>query len=229
MRRALPAAVLAALVLAAPAAAQGPFGPLNDLAALGQGEGQLPDRVPTQRNPEPKLEAVPRANCRPGDHKEPGIQGRVPKDSATKGFNCNVDLLSHQGNSGGFKVLRYVDTKGHECAFYDTSLLFPLSAFRFDVDSPGVAVVDMPDPRKPVQTDTLTEPPMLSPHESLVVNQQRGLIAADLGNPATYPGMVSIYDASKDCRHPVHTFTGQLARFGHESGFSRDGKTFYAT
>jgi hypothetical protein len=222
-------ALAAALAFAAPAAAQGPFGPLNDLGALGQGEGQLPDRVPTQHNPEPKLEPVPRAHCRAGDHTEPGIQGRVPAGSADKGFNCNVDLLAHQGNSGGFKVLRYIDTKGHECAFYDTSLLFPLSAIRFDFDSPGVAVLDMANPAKPVQTATLTEPPMLSPHESLVVNQKRGLIAAVLGNPATAPGTVSVYDASQDCRHPVHTFTGQLARLGHESGFSSDGRTFYAT
>jgi hypothetical protein len=80
-----------------------------------------------------------------------------------------------------------------------------------------------------VQTDTLTEPPMLSPHESVLLNQKRGLIAAVDGNPGTYPGVVSIYDASKDCRHPVHDYTGLLAKLGHESGFSTDGKTFYAT
>jgi hypothetical protein len=229
MRRSILAAAVAALALAAPAAAQGPFGPLNDLGALGEGEGQTPDMVPIQHNAEPPLKATPRATCRPGDKTEPGIQGRVPADSAVDGFACNVDLVSHQGDGGGFKVLRYVDTTGRECAFYDTALLFPLNAFRFDVDSAGVAVLDMTNPAKPEQTDTLTEPPMLSPHESVVVNQKRGLIAAVLGNPSTYPGMVSIYDASKDCRHPVHTFTGVLARYGHESGFAPDGRTFYAT
>jgi hypothetical protein len=70
---------------------------------------------------------------------------------------------------------------------------------------------------------------MLSPHESLNLNTKRGLLAAVNGNPATYPGVVSIYDASKDCRHPEHDFTGLIARLGHESGFSEDGKTFYAT
>jgi hypothetical protein len=228
MARTVLAAAFAALALTAPAAAQGPFGPLNDLATLGQGGGQTPDRVPTQHNPEPPLEAVPRAKCRPGDKTEPGVQGRVPSGTAVKGFNCNVDQIGHQGNSGGFKVLRYIDTKGRECAFYDTSLLFPASAIRLNVDSPGVAVVDMSNPAKPVQTATLTEPPMLSPHESLVVNQKRGLIAADLGNPATAPGLVSIYDASQDCRRPVLQSTAQVARYGHESGFAPDGKTFYA-
>jgi hypothetical protein len=55
------------------------------------------------------------------------------------------------------------------------------------------------------------------------------LLAAVEGNPTAYPGVVSLYDASKDCRHPVEDFTLPLARLGHESGFSEDGKTFYAT
>jgi hypothetical protein len=49
------------------------------------------------------------------------------------------------------------------------------------------------------------------------------------GNPATYPGLVSIYDVHNDCRHPVLQSSGLLARFGHESGFSPDGRTFWAT
>ena len=86
----------------------------------------------------------------------------------------------------------------------------------------------MSDPAHPVQTDTLTEPPMLSPHESLNLNPKRGLLAAVIGNPSTYPGLVSIYDVRKDCRHPVLQSTAPVARLGHESGFSPDGKTFYA-
>lgn len=222
----------AAIALALPttaAAQQGPLGPLNDLGALGMGEGQTPAKVTTQRNAEPPLVASPRAVCEPGAKQEPGIQGRVPAGTATGGLHCNVDLVSHQGTSGGFKVYRYTDETGRDCAFYDTALLFPLNAFKLSGDSMGVAVLDMSDPAKPVQTDTLTELPMLSPHESLNVNQKRGLIAAVLGNPATYPGLVSIYDASKDCRHPVLQSTTLSARLGHESGFSQDGNTFYAT
>jgi hypothetical protein len=224
-------AITTAALAFAPAAAlaQGPFGPLNDLAALGQGFGDSPDTVPVQKPPAPPMDAVPRANCGPGSKPEPSIQGRVPAGSATDGLWCNVELLSHQGTSGGFKVQRYVDAAGHECAYYDTALLFPANAFNLNSSGIGVAVLDMSNPRKPVQTDTLTEPPMLSPHESVLLNQKRGLIAAVDGNPGTYPGMVSIYDASKDCRHPVHDFTGVLAKLGHESGFSMDGKTFYAT
>ena len=209
--------------------AEGPFGPLNDLLALGQGGGQTPDSVPVQKPPAPPMDATPRAQCGPGSKPEPGIQGRVPAGSATDGLWCNVKVLSHQGTSGGFKVFRYVDSAGHECAYYDTALLFPLNALNLNSNGAGVAVLDMSDPSKPVQTDMLTEPPMLSPHESLNLNAKRGLLAAVNGNPATYPGMVSIYDVSKDCRHPEHDFTGLIARLGHESGFSEDGKTFYAT
>ncbi|MEA2450500.1 MAG: hypothetical protein QOG63_2432, partial [Thermoleophilaceae bacterium] len=32
-----------------------------------------------------------------------------------------------------------------------------------------------------------------------------------------------------DCRHPALQSTAPVARLGHESGFSKDGKTFYAT
>ncbi len=221
--------VFAALALPATSAAQGPLGPVNDLFALGQGTGQTPDAVPEMTRSEPAFTPTPQVACGPGSKPEPDIQGRVPANSATDGLWCNLTMLSHQGTSGGFKTLRYVDEAGHECAFYDTALLFPLNAFKFDSTSQGVAVIDMSDPANPVQTDTLTEPPMLSPHESLNLNPKRGLLAAVNGNPGTYPGLVSIYDAHADCRHPVHQSTSLVARFGHESGFSTDGLTFYAT
>jgi hypothetical protein len=91
-----------------------------------------------------------------------------------------------------------------------------------------VAVLDMSDPSHPVQTATLTQPPMMSPHESLSLNTRRGLLAAVLGNPSTQPGLVSIYSVSADCRHPALESTTPVARFGHEGNFSPDGNTFYA-
>src|SRR3954447_6251280 len=178
MGRLLVAVVFALLVTAAPAAAQGPVGPLNDLLALGQGGGQTPDKVPVQKPPAPAYAATPQGKCGPGSKPEPGIQGRVPEGSATEGLWCNATMISHQGTSGGFKVLRYTDAAGHDCAFYDTALLFPLNAFNLNSKGVGVVVLDMSDPTKPVQTDLLTEPPMLSPHESLNLNTKRGLLAA---------------------------------------------------
>ncbi|MEX2195252.1 MAG: hypothetical protein WD844_08190 [Thermoleophilaceae bacterium] len=202
--------------------------PLNDLFAIGQGSGQDLERVATQMNSEPSLEATPHVPCRPGSRPEPDVQGRVPAGAADDGLWCNATLVGRHGVSGGFKVLRHRDRSGRECAYYDTALLVPFNVLKADATSFGVVVLDMSDPGNPVQTDRLTELPMLSPHESLVLNAERGLLAAVLGNPTTYPGLVSIYDVSDDCRHPVLRFTGPVARLGHESGFSPDGRTFYA-
>jgi len=204
-------------------------GPLNDLFALGQLGGQTPDKVAIQRNAEPPFIATPQVECVPGSKPEPGVQGRVPSGSPPGGFNCNIEQVARQGTSGGFKTHRYVDNSGRVCAYYDTALLFPINALKLDTSSAGVAVLDMSDPSKPKQTATLTQPPMDSPHESLELNQKRGLLAAVLGNPTAYPGLVSIYDVSKDCRNPVHQSTSPVGRIGHESGFSQDGNTFYAT
>ncbi|WP_298540846.1 hypothetical protein, partial [uncultured Limnobacter sp.] len=92
----------------------------------------------------------------------------------------------------------------------------------------GVNVFDMSDPTRPVRTARLVTPAMLSPHESLVVSQEGGVLAAVLGNPAFGPGIVDIYDVSEDCRNPVLKSSTPLGLFGHESGISPDGKTFFS-
>jgi len=223
-------AALAALVAAPAAGAQSPVGPINDLGTVLQGLGTPITDVTIQHPAEPSYDATPApASCAPGAKPQPSIDGRVPAGSATSGLWCNLTMISHQGTSGGFKVLRYVDPAGHECAYYDTALLFPLNAFNVNSNGLGVVVLDMSNPAKPVQTATLTTPAMLSPHESLNLNTARGLLAAVNGNPATYPGYVDIYDLHADCRHPVMDYGGVLAPLGHESGFSMDGKTFWAT
>ena len=221
------------LSLPAVQAAGGPVLPLNDLLALGLGIGQTPTQAPLQNNPQPPLTATPRAQCGRGSHPLAGMQGRVPRaalnsPAGVNGYWCNLTQIGHQGQTGGFKVLRYVDPHGHVCAYYDTTLLFPLNALRLSGPSLGVAVLDMSNPARPVQTDSLKSPPMLSPHESLSLNTRRGLLAAVLGNPATAPGMVAIYSLAGDCRHPVLDSMGLYARFGHEGNFSADGNTFYA-
>ena len=135
MRRAAPFLVIA-LILALPALnAVGALTPLNDLLALGQGIGQKPAKVAIATRAEPPFVATPRAQCGPGSKPEPGIQGRVPAGSATNSLHCNVSLIAHQGTSGGFKTYRYIDPAGHECAFYDTALLFPVNALKLDTSS----------------------------------------------------------------------------------------------
>jgi hypothetical protein len=143
---------------------------------------------------------------------------------------CNAELVSHEGTSGGFKVERFVDSAGRQCAYYDTTLLFPVQAIQQLRDrATGVAVVDMTDPEHPVRTAMLRTPAMQTPHESLVLNEKRGLLVAVMGNPATAPGFVDVYDLNEDCRHPVLQSSLPVGLLGHESGFAPDGNTFYAT
>jgi hypothetical protein len=188
------------------------------------------------RAAEPEPAATPRATCGQGSDPETGLQGRVSaadvaSGRAMRGYRCNTEVRGHfgvagyEGASGGYKVFHATDARGHQCAIYDSTLLFPVGAQGGDL--PGVYVLDMTDPAHPVRTATLATPAMLSPHESLSFNAARGLLAAGLGNPATYPGIVDIYDTSSDCRHPVLKSITPFGVLGHEGNFSPDGKTLW--
>jgi hypothetical protein len=182
---------------------------------------------------EPSL-VTPKAVCGPGSNPETGRQGRVPKAEVTsgraaKGYTCNTQLVSHFGESGGYKVERYVDAAGHECAFYDTTLLFPANAFNPGSNLTGAFVLDMSNPAAPVKTDNLVTPAMSSPHESMLLNAKRGLLVAVTANPLFYPGVMDVYDVTADCRHPILKSSTPMGVLGHESGFSPDGLTFYSS
>jgi hypothetical protein len=199
-------------------------------------ERQQPNPLPVQQALEPSLTPTPQADCGPGSMPETDIQGRVPRSDhesgrAAEGYTCNTELVGSytkpdpQGTVGGFKVERYRDDQGHTCAYYDSTLIYPSNIL--DTES-GVNVLDMSDPAHPQLTDRLLTPAMLSPHESLLVNNRRGLLGAVLGNPAFYPGEFDLYDISQDCRHPVLKSTTPTGILGHESGWSTDGNTFYS-
>jgi hypothetical protein len=180
--------------------------------------------------------SVPTADCGPGSMPETSIQGRVPKADyesgrAALGYTCNTEEVGHQGSSGGFKTLRYTDSQGHTCAFYDSTLLIGRDIVQgiLTGDGQGVVVLDMTDPAHPVRTANLTSPAMLTPHESLLLNEPRGLLAAEMGTAATLPGVLDVYDVRTDCRHPRKLSTTLSSLFGHESGFSPDGRTWYAS
>jgi hypothetical protein len=178
--------------------------------------------------------ATPKASCGPGSLPEPGIQGRVPKSevdsgAAAKGYHCNVKVVGHSGETGGFKVLRYVDKAGHECAYYDTTLLYPTNTFNLSLAPTGVAVLDMSDPAKPVRTASLVTEAMQTPHESVNISTKRGILAAVAGNPTAAPGVVDVYDISQDCRQPILKSSSPVGFIGHESGMAPDGNTFYPT
>jgi hypothetical protein len=199
-------------------------------AVLGASSHMLVSAKPPPAELDP-WEPTPGAECGPGSNPEE-TQGRVPladheSGRAAEGYTCNAELVAHHGDSGGYRVHRYVDAQGHECAFYDTTLLFPLNAL--GTDPTGVFVLDMSDPANPVRTATLSTPAMQSPHESMSLNQERGLLAAGMGYPTFQPGFVDIYDVSQDCRHPVLQSSLPVGILGHEGEFSPDGRTFWVS
>lgn len=188
------------------------------------------------------VSATPRAICGPNARPETGTQGRVSSadhasGAAALGFTCNTEAVgsieypnASNGGQGGFKTFRYIDDAGRECAFYDTTLLFPLSATRLpDARLTGVHVLDMSDPANPTHTASLLTPAMQSPHESLSLNTERGLLAAGMGYPTFNPGFVDIYDVSADCREPQLMSSTPLGILGHEGNFSPDGNTLWIT
>ncbi|HVL90732.1 MAG TPA: hypothetical protein VM841_10915 [Actinomycetota bacterium] len=184
--------------------------------------------------------AVPRAICGPGSDPETGMQGRVTAEDidggrAGRGFTCNTEIIGRHGSTlltggaGGYKVFRFVDAAGRECGYYDSTLLLPMNVARAASDLPGVVVLDMADPSSPRRTANLVTPAMLSPHESMSINVERGLLAAVAGNPLFKPGFVDIYDISQDCRKPVLMSSTPTGILGHEGAFSPDGNTFWVT
>ncbi|MCU1451619.1 MAG: hypothetical protein JWP02_3789, partial [Acidimicrobiales bacterium] len=194
------------------------------VARLGVAKAAAVDAGPT-----------PKAQCDKRSNPETGPQGRVStadvlSGRAAKGYTCNMERIGHYGRTGGFKVFRYIDTAGHECAFYDSTLLFPTAPLLAPPGTLlGVFVLDMADPAHPVQTAALATPAMLSPHESLSLNAKRGLLAADMGYPTFNPGFVDVYDVSQDCRHPVLKSSAPTGILGHEGNFSPDGNTFWVS
>jgi hypothetical protein len=167
------------------------------------------------------------------------MQGRVSAEDiesgyAALGIRCNAEVRAHFGSkgvigggAGGFKVLRYVDDSGHECAYYDSALVWPRGLANTLSDGDGVYVLDMSDPARPVKTANLITPAMLSPHESLNLNTERGLLAAVAGF-SLHPGIVDVYDLTQDCRHPVLRSSTPFGVLGHEGNFSPDGDTFWS-
>ncbi len=227
MRSASTTGLLAALLLAL----TGTGNALAHIVSQGAGANAV---IPAQAVP--TVPSTLKADCGPGSRPETGLQGRVsPADHATgraaKGFTCNTELVGSYrkpnaiGTVGGFKVVRYVDGAGHDCAYYDTTLMYPTNV----LDSEGgVNVLDMKDSTKPVLTDRLLTPAMDTPHESLVVSQKRGVLAAVAGNLSTNVGQIDLYDISQDCRHPALKSSTPVGFLGHESGMAPDGRTFYS-
>lgn len=164
--------------------------------------------------------AVPRAQCRPTDRVESGMQGEttraeVESGANQRGFACNVDLVGAVQGEGASWVLSAWKT----CAYYDQAASAALA-------HAGVVVVDASDPAHPTISDHLTAPAMIDPWESLKVNGARQLLA---GAQHVAPGF-AIYDLSGDCRHPqVRASLDIPGSLGHTGEWAPGGNTFYIT
>ena len=180
----------------------------------------------------PSMAAIRDLPCDAGSMPE-STQGRAPladynSGRAAKGYFCNARQIGHYGGLvGGYRVERYVDKSGHECAFWDSTLLFPNNLADQGTEGPGVYVMDMHDPAHPKVADVLHTPAMDSPHESLRLNVKRGLLVADMGYPTWNPGFVDVYDVSQNCLQPTLDSSTPMGILGHEGGFSPDGNTFW--
>ncbi|MCA1830869.1 MAG: hypothetical protein LC663_05085, partial [Actinobacteria bacterium] len=159
---------------------------------------------------------------------------------AAQGYMCNAEQVAFvgaddgsTGGHGGYRTFRYVDASGHICAFFDTTLLYPVNAKAGGTGLTGVWVLDM-DPAHwvngvPPHTASLLTPAMQSPHESLSLNRARGLLGAVFANPAAYPGQFDLYSVKDDCLHPTLMSSLPMGVLGHEGSFAPDGNTYYAS
>lgn len=201
-------------------------------AAYGGPPAKLSDEVTKYFGPtRPYDGPTPGIRCDKGSRPEK-VQGKVPaadyeSERAAKGYYCNARRVSHFRSSGGYRVERYVDKSGRECAYWDSTLLWPHNAPEQGTEGPGLYVMDMKNPARPVHTETLRTPAMQSPHESVRLNAKRGLLVADMGYPTWNPGFLDVYSVKEDCRRPELLSSTPIGILGHEGGFAPDGKTFY--
>lgn len=172
--------------------------------------------------------ATPEADCGPGSRPETDLQGRIPpadvvSGRAAAGYTCNTEQIGAFASSAGWRVLRYGD-----CAYYNGEPGgLPLGIATQPAQA-GTRVMDVSDPTAPVETAFLRTPGMLSPHESMDLSPTRGLLVASVGNLATLPGVIDVYDVATDCRRPRLLASVNLGGLlGHEGSLSPDGRTYY--
>ncbi len=167
------------------------------------------------------------AECGPGDRPEPALQGQVPlgdrlNGNAAPGYWCNLELL------GTFESRSFANFDTYQnCAYYTDNVGF------FPGSEGGGVVLDVSDPKHPVQTAYLTARAMGNAGESLRVNQARGLLVAAYYNavmPVPQPAnrWLAVYSVAEDCAHPELLADVELpSAVGHGACFQPDGMVYY--
>ena len=178
----------------------------------------------------PAAQAKSPAVCGPNDRPETGLQGQVPvPDRASgrshTGYTCNLEEVGFMPSSSFANFDTYKN-----CAYYSDTI----GAVNAEG---GTVVVDVSDPRNPVQTDYLTERATANAGESLRVHLKRGLLVADryylapavsnVDDPEANRAL-AVYDISKDCRKPkLLADVVMPSAIGHEGCFQADGMVYY--
>lgn len=193
---------------------------------------------------EPPLTVAKATSCATGGKPETALQGQVPaalRTSGFTGFDCNLSLVGqYRGEGGNWSSATFTDGAGKTCAYYSTASPIDRNGVRVPGRlNPGVPVINMTDPTKPVRVTSLTTPAMLEPWESLRINDRRQVLIADNGQNGGGGPEVDIYDVSGDCTSPqllasMAVGTGldggvplAKAPIGHEGNISPDGLTYY--
>jgi hypothetical protein len=170
------------------------------------------------------------AQCGPNDRPETALQGQVPmadraSGRSAEGYTCNLEEVGFMPSSSFANFDTY-----ENCAYYSDTI----GAFNAEG---GTVVVDVSDPRKPVQTAYLTERATANAGESLRVHRERGLLVADryylaqgvsnFDDPEANRSL-AVYDISKDCRKPKLLADAVMpSALGHEGCFQADGMVYY--
>jgi hypothetical protein len=170
------------------------------------------------------------ARCGPDDRPETALQGQVPmadraSGRSVEGYTCNLEEVGFMPSSSFANFDTY-----ENCAYYSDTI----GAFNAEG---GTVVVDVSDPRKPVQTAYLTERATANAGESLRVHRERGLLVADRyflaqgvsnADDPDANRSLAIYDISKDCRKPkLLADVVMPSAVGHEGCFQADGMVYY--
>ena len=170
------------------------------------------------------------AECGPNDRPETGLQGQVPvpdrvSGRSVEGYTCNLTEVGFMPSSSFANFDTYKN-----CAYYSDTI----GATNAEG---GTVVVDVSDPRKPVQTAYLTERAAANAGESLRVHRKRGLLVADryylapavsnVDDPDANRSL-AVYDISEDCRKPkLLADVVMPSAVGHEGCFQGDGMVYY--
>src|SRR3954454_11343632 len=167
--------------------------------------------------------------CGAHDHREPGLQGQVPKadqadGEAKKGYNCGLELIGFtpldktaDGRDSRPNANANMSWAG-SCAYVSgsSSNLFnpPVvnSAPKAATNGPGIAVVDVHDPAHPKMVKVLRMPGGVATSETInAFTKADGtgvLVVGEYGNdPASYPKPMDIYTydtSDPDCTHLRH-------------------------